>query len=39
MGSGSLAAMAMFESKYKEGLTVSQNVMVVKFFTCLMSSQ
>jgi len=26
MGSGSLAAMSVFESKYKEGLTVSEPV-------------
>ena len=32
MGSGSLAAMSIFESKYKEGLTVSKNVMVQKSF-------
>jgi 20S proteasome subunit beta 2 len=26
MGSGSLAAMSVFESKYKEGLTVSESM-------------
>ena len=35
MGSGSLAAMSVFESKYKEGLTVSEPVQQVLDLTTL----
>lgn len=31
MGSGSLAAMSVFESKYREGLTVSSSYMCILY--------